>query len=170
MLLFRVKFEPEKSIAEIVPESVTLELPSVKVLVPVPVELIDVAVILKLPVLNVPAVSVMGPQVIALPKVQPPPAPLNAIVFSDLPLVVIVLPVVVAVKVILKLLVVTDPPDGRDTLPKQVLNVPNRDSDCDAVTVKSVHVAEDDVTDTMPVPEFVSKITLSEDVGAVDKV
>ena len=72
-----------------------------------------------MPVLNVPFVSVISvPElrapVRALPKVQPPPTPLNTNGPTVLPFVVIVLPVAVAAKVIVNVLLfaANEPPLG----------------------------------------------------------
>ena len=147
---------------------VTVEVPSVNVAVPVPLYTKLPVVILKLPVLKLPFVNVIGVVVLVvneLPKVQPPPTPLNVIFATVLLLVVIVLPVVVAVNIICKEAAPADPLEGSERLPVQVLTSPEKNSDCVAVTVKSWQVAEAAVIVTVPVPEEVSKITLSVDVG-----
>jgi hypothetical protein len=102
VLALNVKFVTVVKSRAVVALKVNVLEPRVIVLV---FELVDnkaVAVTLKLPVLKVPLVTVTLPeQDNALPRVQPPPTPLKTTeTKSEVPLVVIVFPVVVELKVI----------------------------------------------------------------------
>lgn len=104
-------------------EQVIEEAPRVKTLV-VPPPTVIVPVLTENPfVLNVPfdiVIPVVEPLVVnASDKVHPPPSPLKFIPPRVLPFVVIVLPVAVAAKVIVKLVfdAAKEPPEGKLRLP-----------------------------------------------------
>lgn len=59
-----------------------------------------------------------------------------------------------------------EPPDGKLKFPYTLIEAPPRVNAWDAVTVKSLQVAPVQVI--VPVPEFVSIATVSEDAGAED--
>jgi hypothetical protein len=80
------------------PLKLTVDVPRVRVRAVEPVVASVVPVTVKFPELNEPPVRIIAPDVKALPRVHPPPTPLNVsgVVASEMPLVVSVLPVVVA--------------------------------------------------------------------------
>jgi len=105
-------------------------------------------------------------------KVQPPPTPLNTMAVRLVPFVVIVLPVVVAAKVICKELPVLRFADGKVKFPKTdnvVLVSDIEPSNALAPVPKLIllQTAPEALTENPPVPvlELLSKITSSADVG-----
>lgn len=166
VLALKVKLEPEK-LTPLLP-TVIVDAPRVRVLVPAPptVKLDTVTVFPFVSKVPVERVRVLLLEDILSCNVQPPPEPLNVTLQDKLvPVVVIVFPVPVALKVIVPVADQVEssprvklPLTASVAVPANVVIVDAADS------TKSRQTAAESIV-TVPVPERISKLTLSEAVG-----